>query len=204
MKGAAETAGEWLGTQFDAAWTAVSNAWDGVSGWFEDNVWGPIKSGATTAWNWVGEKLGGIGEWIGDKWTSFKGWLSGLGQKGSKETGLTTSQGKGSVLEHAHGGIMTQPHMGIVAEAGAESIIPLSPSKRTRGIDLWRETGELLGVRPYADGGVVGKIKADDEDMPVATGNNSGGVTIKVEVSANPEITIGTSDTGDDERISPC
>lgn len=201
VKGAAETAGEWLGTQFDAAWTAVSNAWDGVSGWFGDNVWGPIKSGATEAWNWVGEKLGGIGEWIGDKWTSFKGWLSGLGQKGSKETGLTTSQGKGSVIEHAHGGIMTQPHMGIVAEAGAESIIPLSPSKRTRGIDLWRETGELLGVRPYADGGVVGKIKADDEDMPVATGNNSGGVTIKVEVSANPEITIGTSDTGDDERI---
>jgi TP901 family phage tail tape measure protein len=201
VKGAAETAGEWLGTQFDAAWTAVSNAWDGVSGWFEDNVWGPIKSGATTAWNWVGEKLGGIGEWIGDKWTSFKGWLGGLGQKGSKETGLTTSQGKGSILEHAHGGIMTKPHMGIVAEAGAESIIPLSPSKRTRGIDLWRETGELLGVRPYADGGVVGKIKIDDEDMPVATGNNSGGVTIKIDVAANPEFTIGTGSAGDDEQI---
>lgn len=201
VKGAAETAGEWLGTQFDAAWTAVSNAWDGVSGWFEDNVWGPIKSGATAAWNWVGEKLGGIGEWIGDKWTSFKGWLGGLGQKGSKETGLTTSKGKGSVFEHAYGGIMTQPHMGIVAEAGAESIIPLSPSKRTRGIDLWRETGELLGVRPYADGGVVGKIKADDEDMPVATGNNSGGVTIKIDVAANPEFTIGTGSAGDDEQI---
>ena len=201
VKGAAETAGEWLGTQFDAAWTAVSNAWDGVSGWFEDNVWGPIKSGATTAWNWVGEKLGGIGEWIGDKWSSFKDWLGGLGQKGSKETGLTTSQGKGSILEHAHGGIMTKPHMGIVAEAGAESLIPLSPSKRTRGIDLWRETGELLGVRPYADGGVVGKIKLDDEDMPVATGNNSGGVTIKIDVAANPEFTIGTGSAGDDEQI---
>jgi len=201
VKGAAETAGEWMGTQFDAAWTAVSNAWDGVSGWFEDNVWGPIKSGATEAWNWVGEKLGGIGEWIGDKWSSFKDWLGGLGQKGSKETGLTTSQGKGSILEHAHGGIMTKPHMGIVAEAGAESIIPLSPSKRTRGIDLWRETGELLGVRPYADGGVVGKIKLDDEDMPVATGNNSGGVTIKIDVAANPEFTIGTGSAGDDEQI---
>ena len=42
---------------------------------------------------------------------------------------MTTSKGKSSVLEHAYGGIMTQPHMGIVAEAGAESIIPLSPSK---------------------------------------------------------------------------
>jgi len=96
---------------------------------------------------------------------------------------------------------MTKPHMGIVAEAGAESIIPLSPSKRTRGIDLWRETGELLGVRPYANGGIVGGIKADDSDIPVAAGSSGGGVTIKVEVSANPEITIGTSDTGDDERI---
>jgi hypothetical protein len=102
---------------------------------------------------------------------------------------------------HADGGIMTKPHMGIVAEAGAESIIPLSPSKRTRGIDLWRETGELLGVRPYANGGIVGGIKADDSDIPVAAGSSGGGVTIKVEVSANPEITIGTSDTGDDERI---
>jgi TP901 family phage tail tape measure protein len=200
VKGAAEIAGEWLGTQFDAAWTAVSNAWDGVSGWFEDNVWGPIKSGATTAWNWVGEKLGGIGEWIGDKWSSFKDWLGGLGQKGSKETGLTTSQGKGSILEHAHGGIMTKPHMGIVAEAGAESIIPLSPSKRTRGIDLWRETGELLGVRQFSNGGIVGGVRASS-DIPVASGSGSGGVTIKIEVAANPEFTIGTGSAGDDEQI---
>ena len=58
-----------------------------------------------------------------------------------------------------------------------------------------------LGVRPYADGGVVGKIKLDDEDMPVATGNNSGGVTIKIDVAANPEFTIGTGSAGDDEQI---
>ncbi|HRS66522.1 MAG TPA: hypothetical protein P5519_11620, partial [Spirochaetia bacterium] len=117
---------------------------------------------------------------------------------GSYSAGYSAATG---VQPHAYGGIMTKPHMGIVAEAGAESIIPLSPSKRTRGIDLWRETGELLGVRPYANGGIVGGIKADDSDIPVAAGSSGGGVTIKVEVSANPEITIGTSDTGDDERI---
>lgn len=201
VKGAAKTAGDWLGDQFTAAKDAISNVWEGVPGWFENNVWGPIKSGATSAWNWVGDKLNGIGDWVGDKWTSFSNWLGGLGQKGSKETGLTTSKGKSSVLEHAYGGIFTQPHMGLVAEAGAESIIPLSPSRRTRGIDLWRETGELLGVRPYANGGIIGRIEADSGDVPVAAGNSGGGVTIKVEVSANPEFTIGTGNAGDDERI---
>jgi hypothetical protein len=112
VKTAAQTAGAWLGDQFTAAKNAVSEAWSGVADWFSTNVWEPIKSGATRAWEWVGEKLGGIGEWIGDKWQSFKSWLGGLGQKGSKETGLTTSQGKGSVLEHAYGGIMTKATYG--------------------------------------------------------------------------------------------
>lgn len=201
VKTGAQAAGTWIGYQFTAAKGAVQEAWTGVSGWFSENVWEPIKNGATSAWNWVGDKLGGIGDWMGDKWTSFKDWLGGLGQKGSKETGLTTSEGKGTVLEHAYGGIMTQPHMGIVAEAGAESIIPLSPSRRTRGIDLWRETGELLGIRPYADGGVIGRIEATGNDMPIASGAGNGGVTIKVEVKAEPKFTIEGGDTSDGKII---
>lgn len=37
---------------------------------------------------------------------------------------------------HANGGIFNTPHMGLVAEAGAEAIIPLSASKRGRALDL--------------------------------------------------------------------
>ncbi len=201
VKSAAQTAGAWLGDQFTAAKNAVSEAWSGVADWFSTNVWEPIKSGATRAWEWVGEKLGGIGEWIGDKWQSFKSWLGGLGQKGSKETGLTTSQGKGSVLEHAYGGIMTKPHMGIVAEDGAEGIIPLSPSKRQRGLDLWQRTGELLGVRAYEDGGIVGE---EPDEIPVAsaTGRVGQNITIKVEVKAEPKFTIeGSGDTTDENKV---
>ncbi|MDD3229177.1 MAG: tape measure protein [Oscillospiraceae bacterium] len=200
VKGAAATAGTWLDEKFTLAKGAVQEAWTGVSGWFEENVWGPIKTGASAAWEWVGEKLGGIGEWIGDKWTSFKDWLGGLGQKGSKETGLTTSQGKSSVLEHAWGGIMTKPHMGIVAEDGAEGIIPLSPSKRSRGIDLWQRTGEFLGVQPYEDGGIVGEEpNRVPKGVPTGGGNN---ITIKVEVKAEPKFTIeGDGDTTDENRV---
>ena len=201
VKSAAQTAGAWLGEQFTAAKNAISEAWSGVSDWFSNNVWEPIKTGATKAWEWVGEKLGGIGEWIGDKWQSFKSWLGGLGQKGSKETGLTTSQGKGSVLEHAYGGIMTKPHMGIVAEDGAEGIIPLSPSKRQRGLDLWQRTGELLGVRTYEDGGIVGE---EPDEIPVApaTGRAGQNITVKVEVKAEPKFTIeGGGDNIDENKV---
>lgn len=125
VKGAAQTAGTWLGDQFTAAKNAVSDAWNGVAGWFETNVWGPIKSGATRAWNQASNKL------------------NDLAQKGSKDTGLTTSKGKVSVLEHAWGGIMTKPHVGIVAEAGPEAIIPLT--KPSRAQVLWQQVGNIMG-----------------------------------------------------------
>ena len=198
LKTAAKDAGEWLGDKFTAAKDAIHTAWTGVSTWFEDNVWTPIKNGATAAWNWVGEKLDGIGVWIGNQWNSFTDWLGGLGQKGSEATGLTTSQGKSTVLEHAWGGIMTKPHMGIVAEDGAESIIPLSPSKRGRGVDLWEKTGQALGVQPYADGGIVGTTD-EDSTVPLDTGS-TGGPRVDIHLEMTPQFVIEARDSGLDEE----
>ncbi len=56
----------------------------------------------------------------------------------------------GAIPKHADGGFITQPEIGLIGEAGPESIIPLSPTKRSRAIDLWEETGEILGVRAAA------------------------------------------------------
>ncbi len=64
-----------------------------------------------------------------------------------------------TLSEYANGGILTRPHLGLVAEAGAEAIIPLSSSKRNRGLDLWEKAGRAMGVLPYADGGIVGSIQ---------------------------------------------
>jgi len=49
---------------------------------------------------------------------------------------------------HAAGGILTRPHLGLVAEAGPEAIIPLSARTRKRALDLWYRTGQLLGTLP--------------------------------------------------------
>jgi len=91
--------------------------------------------------------------------------------------------------------------MGIVAENGAEGIIPLSPSKRQRGLDLWQRTGELLGVRAYEDGGIVGE---EPDEIPVApaTGKAGQNITIKVEVKAEPKFTIeGGGDNTDENKV---
>lgn len=57
---------------------------------------------------------------------------------------------------------MTRPHVGLVAEDGAEAIIPLSGKRRRRGIDLWEKAGKMLGVKPYAEGGIVGIVNPEE------------------------------------------
>lgn len=59
--------------------------------------------------------------------------------------------------KHADGDITSTPHVGLVAEDGAEAIIPLSAKRRSRGLSLWERAGRMLGVRPYADGGFAGR-----------------------------------------------
>ena len=58
------------------------------------------------------------------------------------------------VLAHADGGILSTPHLGLVAEAGPEAIIPLDKSNRAKSI--WEEAGEILGVLPSSSNSKTG------------------------------------------------
>ena len=51
-----------------------------------------------------------------------------------------------NIIPHAKGGIFSQPHIGLVAEAGREAVIPLE--KQARGTQLWFEAGRELGLIP--------------------------------------------------------
>lgn len=90
---------------------------------------------------------------------------------------------------HADGGFMTRPHVGLVAEDGAESIIPLSPKRRSRGIALWQETGRRLGVMAYADGGIVGQA----ESYQMASG---GGYAYTSSGSGGPSVSGSGGESG--------
>jgi hypothetical protein len=81
--------------------------------------------------------------------------------------GVVVRQAQGSVLDaYADGGV--ENHVAQIAPAGAmrvwaepetggEAYIPLSPMKRTRSLDIWKEAGKRLGVEidHFADGGIT-------------------------------------------------
>ena len=64
--------------------------------------------------------------------------------KAGRELGMFAGNDTFSnIIPHATGGIFTQPHIGLVAEAGSEAIIPLED--KSRGLPLWMAAGEELG-----------------------------------------------------------
>lgn len=176
--------------------TKWTEFWNGVGNFFTESIpnwWGNLTSKVSefftvtipNAWN---------GFWDG-LWSSVSGFFGGVWDK---VTGAFSS-GYSDATEHAWGGIMTKPHMGIVAEDGAESIIPLSPSKRGRGIDLWQKTGQALGVRPYAEGGIVGDT--DDTSVPLEpTGGGSDTPRFDIHLEMSPQFIIEARESGIDEE----
>jgi len=89
-------------------------------------------------------------------------------------------KGRKTPTKHQLGGIYSKPHIGLVAEAGPEAVIPLSARFRTRALALYKETGRRLGVKSYTEGGFVGPGFAisgsnyvQTVDIIPATGGNS-------------------------------
>ncbi len=74
-----------------------------------------------------------------------------------------------TVIPSRHCGRCSRSLLGLVAEAGPEAIIPLSVGMRSRALALYEETGRRLGVRPYAEGGLVGTMTEGwREKIPVS------------------------------------
>lgn len=57
---------------------------------------------------------------------------------------MTSTYMPPEIKPHAKGGIMTQPHIGLVAEAGPEAIVPLRD--KTRGLAVLNQAAGIMGV----------------------------------------------------------
>ena len=84
---------------------------------------------------------------------------------------------------HADGGIYDTPHLAWFSEDGPEAAIPLDGSKNA--VDLWKRTGELLGMESL-----------EERAKPIMNyADNSG-----IQVSFNPVIQVyGNTQTQDIE-----
>ena len=200
---ALETVGTALNTFFtETVPEFFSNLWDGVVSFFTEAI--------PNAINDIGESIGNFFTNVKDK---IAGFFGGIWDKitGNASAGYEAA----TATPHAEGGIMTRPHLGLVAEAGAEAIIPLSGNRRERGLDLWERTGEMLGVKPYADGGIIGGNAPEPMDAPApvvsgntaapssAGGNGGGGTSIPVTIqSLTVEINVDGSNAQNPQELA--
>jgi tape measure domain-containing protein len=159
-----------MSTIFSSEWW--QGHWQSVKDWTSEK-WDEMK----TVWETVKSDISSTlfsKTWWESKWENVKTWASGVldditarweSIKESFQAGREAGQ---AAAAHAAGGIFSSPHLGMVAEAGPEAIIPLSSKMRDRGIELWKQAGRFLGIAPHAEGGIFGGSKLVTEAGPEA------------------------------------
>lgn len=89
-----------------------------------------------------------------------------------------SSKGKGKVKKYARGGIINNPHFGLVGEAGPEAIIPLKKNN-PRSIQLLNQTSRMLGANHNLQQKPLGVLKTRDNS------NNKNKINTKNNPSVN-------------------
>lgn len=79
--------------------------------------------------------------------------------------GTGTATVSGSISSHANGGFAYGPELTWWGEDGPEVIIPLGSKRRQRGLELWAQAGEMLGVGKHADGGFIGSSGSSNKNI---------------------------------------
>ena len=187
-----ETIPEWANTAYEKIATFFTETipgffgslWDSVTGFVTETLpeWG--SSIASTVSGWFSK----IGDWFGGVWDTVSGAFSAGQSAGASAAGA-----------HAQGGIMNAPHLAQVAEDGPEAIIPLGGGDRARGLAVWQQAGDLLGVDD-AEGAGAQTYTTTTGNGGETGGEMGGGVNIPITIALNPEIIIqGTQGMSADE-----
>ena len=100
----------------------------------------------------------------------------------------------GLIEQHALGGLVSGPRLSWIGEDGPEAIIPLSGKYRSRGLKLYEQAGQYLGIGRNAKGGVYSTTGSPKPPAGTFGSTGSGGGNLTVQVSAPIQIQPGTSD----------
>lgn len=111
---------------------------------------------------------------------------------------------------HANGGFVYGPELSWIGEDGPEAVIPLGGKRRARGVELWEQVGNILGIPQHADGGIFaingnassasyfapeseGEDEASESKVGVSI-NDAGGHNVQISVNMNPSFEISGDD----------
>ncbi|MBR1744360.1 MAG: hypothetical protein IJ733_21375, partial [Lachnospiraceae bacterium] len=121
----------------------------------------------------------------------------------------------GATGHNATGGYVSGKQLSWVGEDGPEAIIPLTPSRRNRALELYEQVGRNLGVGGYADGGIIGvsntygnfdtsdnATEGETSQTAIDSGNpQQSNSSIQVSVSMAPEFKISGGEGQSEEDI---
>lgn len=180
-----ETIPEWAAGAFEAATTFftqdipkfIGNLWDNVTGFVTETIpqWGQSIANKVSGW------FSSVSDWFSGIWDT----VSGAFTSGYEEA--TGGSGTGA---HAEGGIMNAPHLAQVAEDGPEAIIPLGASSRSRGMAVWEEAGDILGVNSRP------RVGSNDDGLDdIILAGNGGGYAGPQGGGNGDDVPVYTSET---------
>lgn len=138
--------------------------------------------------------------------------------------GTGTATVSGSISSHANGGFAYGPELTWWGEDGPEVIIPLGSKRRQRGLELWAQAGEMLGVGKHADGGIIGSGVGTSKNIwdnterliePISEGDsgtsdvstvidserNSDTKEVNLSVTVNPQFVISSTSQREDDIL---
>lgn len=222
---AASAAWSVISSAADACWNELSSIWGIASAWFDSTVWSPIASAVDPATSAITRAFDGALTAIKGAWAGLAGWFESTIYKPiadkvnsiiEKGRSITHLGGGSNDSEKASGGFVYGRQHVVVGEAGMEAIIPLSGSRRARGMDLWQKAGAMLGIgvgsyQPdgnlnLGDEADYGGGNDDTGDTSGITftapagGTSDGGVSISIG-SLAPTFTITGGEGADPESI---
>lgn len=140
--------------------------------------------------------------------------------EGLKSTSTVVNGSAINIKEYnANGSISSGKRLSWICEEGPEAIIPLVPGRRKRALELYEQTGKLLGVAKYAKGGITGSTgflqehqwdgngffqnsMEDRGKMELESSHRDNPVELNVSVNPNVNITIESSGNNEDKILS--
>lgn len=138
--------------------------------------------------------------------------------------GSGTATVSGSISSNANGGFAYGPELTWWGEDGPEVIIPLGSKRRQRGLELWAQAGEMLGVGKHADGGFIGSSGSSNKNIwenteslaePISESDsgtsdvstvidsekNSDTKEVNLSVTVNPQFVISSTSQREDDIL---
>ena len=147
-----------------------------------------MRSRALALYEETGRRLGVrpyAKDWTSGKWDEIKTvWdTAKVSFAADREAGQ-----RAAAIQYAIGGILTRPHLGMVAEAGPEAIIPLSPRFRNRAWSLYQRVGNWLGTPSFSSVPLLAGAGGYGGNISISTGPIT--AQFNITTSSNPDDVI--------------